>query len=253
MRARVCLSAICGSLDNTFKVSNKATLTNKDGQKTREIKGGILTVLNESNEIIAWCFCQTRVNAEITELLCGLKQHHDVLNLPQPKMMVADNCCHIHSAVASAMPETEAKLDVWHFSARYVAAILNTSKSPFRSAIAANISGVILKKHAEHGHGAEYWDRGEQEQHLVAVFDKWAKKGVWSAAAQKVHQEQLKHVQKGCLERSDQDIQSDGSCVEGTHKGWNSLQHAQPSGIMMLSALGHDFVLHRNIRVASTL
>ncbi|KAG2059578.1 hypothetical protein BDR06DRAFT_1003175 [Suillus hirtellus] len=110
------LSAICGSLDNTFKASNKATLTNKDGQKTREIKGRILTVLNESNEIIAW----TRVNAEITELLRGLKRRHDVLNLPQPKMMVADNCCHIHGAVASAMPETEAKLDVWHFSARYV-------------------------------------------------------------------------------------------------------------------------------------
>ncbi|KAG2045391.1 hypothetical protein BDR06DRAFT_900708, partial [Suillus hirtellus] len=53
----------------------------------------------------------------------------------------------------------------------------------------------------------------------------------------------LKHVQKGCLERSDQDIWSDGSCVEGTHKGWNSLQRAQPSGIMMLSVLGHDFVL----------
>ncbi|KAG2120416.1 uncharacterized protein F5147DRAFT_766331 [Suillus discolor] len=33
--------------------------------------------------------------------------------------------------------------------------------------------------------GAEYWDRGEQEQRLVAAFDKWAEKGVWSAAAQK--------------------------------------------------------------------
>lgn len=50
----VSLSAICSSLDNTFKAANKATLTNKDGQKTREIKGGILTVLNESNKIIAW-------------------------------------------------------------------------------------------------------------------------------------------------------------------------------------------------------
>ncbi|KAG2059579.1 hypothetical protein BDR06DRAFT_1066230, partial [Suillus hirtellus] len=67
-----------------------------------------------------------------------------------------------------------------------------------------------------------------------------------------VHQEQLKHIQKGCLERSDQDIRSDGSRIEGTHKGWNSLQHAQPSGIVMLSALGHDFVLRRNIRVASS-
>ncbi|KAG2085011.1 uncharacterized protein F5147DRAFT_782255 [Suillus discolor] len=244
------LSAICASLDNTFKAANKATLTNKDGQKTKEIKGGILTVLNEGNEIISWRFCQTRTNAEIAELLLGLKHRHDVLGLPQPKMMVADNCCHIRGAVASAMPETEAKLDVWHFSARYVAAILNASKSPFRSAIAADISGAILKMHAEHGRPAEYWDRGEQEQRLLAAFEKWAEKGVWSAAAQKVHQEQLKHVRKGCLERSDQHLRSDGSRVEGTHKGWNSLQRAQPSGIVMLTALGHDFVLRRNIRVA---
>ncbi|KAG1776098.1 hypothetical protein EV702DRAFT_1269133 [Suillus placidus] len=229
------LSAICASLDNTFKAANKATLTNKDGQKMKEIKGGILTVLNEGNEIISWRFCQTRTNAEIAELLLGLKHHHDVLGLPQPKMVVADNCCHIRGAVASAMPETEAKLDVWHFSA---------------SAIAADISGAILKTHAEHGRPAEYWDRGEQEQCLLAAFDKWAEKGVWSAAAQKVHQEQLKHVRKGCLERSDQHLRSDGSHVEGMHKGWNLLQHAQPSGIVMLSALGHDFVLRRNIRVA---
>ncbi|KAG1720843.1 hypothetical protein EDB19DRAFT_1835779 [Suillus lakei] len=112
------LSAICASLDNTFKTTNKATLTNKDGQKMKEIKGSILTVLNEGNEIISWRFCQMRTNAEIAELLLGLKHHHDVLGLLQPKMMVANNCCHICGAVASAMPETEAKLDVWHFSAR---------------------------------------------------------------------------------------------------------------------------------------
>ncbi|KAG1809841.1 uncharacterized protein HD556DRAFT_1223238 [Suillus plorans] len=111
---------------------------------------------------------------------------------------------------------------------------------------------MILKKHAEHGCGAEYLDRGEQEWHLVAAFDKWAEKGMWLAAAQKVHQEQLKHVQKECFERLDQDIRSDGSHVEGTHKGWNSLQYAQPSRIGMLSALSHDFVLHRNIRVTSS-
>ncbi|KAG1774920.1 hypothetical protein EV702DRAFT_1180542 [Suillus placidus] len=167
-------------------------------------------------------------------------------------MMVANNCCHIHNTVASAMPKTEAKLDVWHLSTRYVAAILNTSKSPFHSAIAADIWGTILKNHAEHGCRAEYWDRGEQEQCLLAAFEKWAKKGVWSAAAQKVHQEQLKHIRKGCLEHSDQDIRSDGSRVEGMHKGWNLLQRAQPSGIVMLSALGHNFILHRNIRVASS-
>jgi hypothetical protein len=65
-----------------------------------------------------------------------------------------------------------------------------------------------------------------------------------------VHQEQLKHVRKGCLERSVQGIRADGSRIEGSHKGWNSLQRAQPSGVTMLDALGHDFVLQRNVRVA---
>ncbi|KAJ8581087.1 hypothetical protein M405DRAFT_868973, partial [Rhizopogon salebrosus TDB-379] len=116
------------------------------------------------------------------------------------------------------MPETDSKLDVWHFGARYVAVILQSSKSPYRSAVAADIMGAILKKHAEHGQPAEYWD---------LAFDKWAEKGVWSAAAQKVHQEQLKHVRKGCLERS-----------------------VQVSSVTMLDALGHDFVLRRNVRVA---
>lgn len=46
--------AICGSLDNTFKAANKATLTNKDRQKSRELKGGILSVLNEDNQIVSW-------------------------------------------------------------------------------------------------------------------------------------------------------------------------------------------------------
>jgi hypothetical protein len=64
-----------------------------------------------------------------------------------------------------------------------------------------------------------------------------------------VHTEQLRHVRKGCLERRRQDILSDGSRIEGSHKGWNSLQRTQPSGITILVALGHDFVLRRNVRI----
>jgi hypothetical protein len=47
-------AAMCGSLDNTFKAANKATLTDRDRQKSRELKGGILSVLNEDNQIISW-------------------------------------------------------------------------------------------------------------------------------------------------------------------------------------------------------
>ncbi|KAG2035694.1 hypothetical protein BDR03DRAFT_1012370 [Suillus americanus] len=148
------------------------------------------------------------------------------------------------------MPEMDSKLDVWHFSVRYIAVMLQSSKSPYRGAVAADITGAILKTHAEKGQPAQYWDRAEQERRLMVAFRKWADKGVWSAVAQKVHQEQLKHVCKGCLERSVQGIRADGSRIEGSHKGWNSLQRAQPSGVMMLAALGHDFVLRCNVQVA---
>ena len=62
----------------------------------------------------------------------------------------------------------------------------------------------------------------------------------------------LAMLKKGCLARGRQDIATDGSRIEGSHKGWNSLQRAQPSGIEVYSGLAHDFVLRRNIRIATT-
>jgi len=67
----------------------------------------------------------------------------------------------------------------------------------------------------------------------------------------KVHSDQLQHVWNGCLSCPRQDLPCNGSRIEGSHKGWNSLQRAYASGIVMFTALGHDFVLHCNIRVAS--
>ena len=46
--------AICGLLNSTFKISNKATVMDKDSQQLKYLKGGILSILNEKNEIIAW-------------------------------------------------------------------------------------------------------------------------------------------------------------------------------------------------------
>ncbi|KAF8423457.1 hypothetical protein L210DRAFT_3570273 [Boletus edulis BED1] len=208
-------------------------------------------MINEKGEIVAWRLCQTKANAEITELLMGIRRRHEALGLPMPEMMVTDNCCQVRRAVESALPEADCILDMWHFIARYVAVILNSGKNTYRAAVAADITNAVLKKRSVKGSGAEYWSKAEQEQRLEAAFTKWAGKGtVWSAAAIQVHKEQLNHVRKGCLERRRQDIPSDGSRIEGSHKGWNSLQRVQPSGITVLVALGHDFVLRRNIRVA---
>jgi hypothetical protein len=59
----------------------------------------------------------------------------------------------------------------------------------------------------------------------------------------------MRHVQKGCLTRSTNEISSDGSRIEGSHKGWNSIQRSFASGIEVFTALAHDFVLRRNIRI----
>lgn len=58
----------------------------------------------------------------------------------------------------------------------------------------------------------------------------------------------MKHVKKGCLSRPTDSIRSDGSRIEGSHKGWNSLQRSFPSGIEMMAALSHDFVHRQNVR-----
>lgn len=59
----------------------------------------------------------------------------------------------------------------------------------------------------------------------------------------------MKHVRKGCLTRPRNDVRSDGSRIEGTHKAWNSLQRSHASGLDMLTMLSHDLVLRRNHRI----
>ncbi|KAG2034931.1 hypothetical protein BDR03DRAFT_935046 [Suillus americanus] len=126
------------------------------------------------------------------------------------------------------------RLDVWHFIMRYVTVILNPSKNPHWKEVVAEISACILKKHAEGGNPAKYWDQNEQKMRLTSTFEKWACKGtIWSAGACRVHEEQLKHIQKGCLKRQQQDIQTDGSCCVHT------------SGIVTLTGLCHDFILRQ--------
>jgi hypothetical protein len=60
----------------------------------------------------------------------------------------------------------------------------------------------------------------------------------------------MEHAKKGCLTRTRNDILSDGSRIEGSHKGWNSIQRSFTSGLGMINSQGHDHVLRRNTRAA---
>lgn len=128
--------------------------------------------------------------------------------------------------------------------------ILNKSKSPWYLPVAREIADVIYETRATATQHATYRTRHEQESQLQATFEKYSRiAGVWAPGAERTHGEQIGHVKRGCLTRQLQDIAADGSRIEGSHKIWNSLQRAQPSGLEMVLALGADLVLRRNIRV----
>ncbi|KAF9078571.1 hypothetical protein BDP27DRAFT_1459822 [Rhodocollybia butyracea] len=192
-------------------------------------------------------------NDEINESLQGLKQQYTQLDEPDPDEAIADNCCHIESAVKPAFPHTHVGMDVYHFVHRYTDTLSDGTKNPKYTLVAADLTNAILKVQAKNSLTgmAEYRSAEEQTQKLSLVYDTWEHNGgVWTSRTKKVHEEQMKHVRKGCLTRTRNDIRSDGSRIKGTHKGWNSLQRAQPSGLVMMTALGSDFVLRRNLRTA---
>ncbi|KAI1781856.1 hypothetical protein LXA43DRAFT_977872 [Ganoderma leucocontextum] len=195
-----------------------------------------------------WCF--TLLHSEIGEMLFGLKRCFELLNVDNPWAVVVDNCCHFRNMIINVFPEAAVLQDVWHIIMRYVICVMGGTRNPHRAGVGEDISNAIIKTKAHDGIPARYWSQEEQEERLVAAFEKWAAVGgVWSAAAEKTHREQLEHVRKGCLARPREDVATDGSRIEGTHKGWNSLQRTHPSGVEVLTALAADHVLRHNIRV----
>ena len=58
------------------------------------------------------------------------------------------------------------------------------------------------------------------------------------------------HVCRGCLDQKIQDICSDGSRMEGSHKGWSRIHRSFSLGLELAEAFGHDYVLRRNLRIA---
>ncbi|KAI0742908.1 hypothetical protein C8Q80DRAFT_1053238, partial [Daedaleopsis nitida] len=209
-------------------------------------------VLNVSSHALQR-FCHTQSNSEVEELLMGIKRRLNLLGCAEPEVAVADNCCHVKHAIRRVFPDIAVCLDVWHFMMRYITCLAGGTKNMYRSQVADDLVGAILKTRAQDKAPAVYWSQEEQERRLEQVFKKWADHGdVWTVAAQKAHLEQLGHVQKGCLARPRDDVRSDGSRIEGAHKGWNGLQRSHASGLETLTYLCHDFVNRRNIRIEST-
>ncbi|TFY79755.1 hypothetical protein EWM64_g4258 [Hericium alpestre] len=245
------LTAVSVSIDATFESTKKAVITNSSLVRTNPSGGGLFSGINEWNEILFWKLSQTMSNAEIIEALDGLKNRHLVLERPLPEIATADNCCHVRNAILCVFPEIHVVLDVYHFLMRYGTAVVDGKRNVFYYTVIEDIREAILLKKADNDSKAVYRTQGDQELRLEAAYQAWAQHGgVWSAAALRVHEAQMNHVKKGCLARHRQDIATDGSRIEGTHKGWNSLMRSHACGLEVFVALGHDHVLRRNVHVA---
>ena len=48
------MTGIIISVDNSYKIGNKASVVKKGGTRLKLWRGGILSVINELNDIIAW-------------------------------------------------------------------------------------------------------------------------------------------------------------------------------------------------------
>ena len=62
--------------------------------------------------------CHTLSNAEIGELLEGIKNRLRVLGASDPEMATVDNCCKVRSEILKWFPEIHVLLDVYHFLMR---------------------------------------------------------------------------------------------------------------------------------------
>lgn len=76
-------SGIIVSVDNSFKIGNKASVIEKgkSGTRLKVWKGGILTALNEDNMILAWVSSFQPVHQSITYVGLGFSGFARVAHL----------------------------------------------------------------------------------------------------------------------------------------------------------------------------
>ncbi|KAG8938303.1 hypothetical protein FRC04_009122 [Tulasnella sp. 424] len=240
------------SFDATYKATKKATISagNATRQKTFET---LVTMITEDNLIASWRFTFTETLLEIQAQLRDLCKRFDALGAPYPRQVIVDNCCTVRNKVQEVIPHTEVGLDVYHYSIRYTRTI-KPSQSNSVSAVGNEIVSALLSETAATSATgrAQYRKKEEQAKLMEEFFRKWKARGVFTAAVDAVHEMGMKHIWKGCLERCVEDVRSDGSRIENTNRGWNGIARAIPGGLEGFLNQAHDWVLRRNIRLASS-
>ncbi|KAJ3817145.1 hypothetical protein F5880DRAFT_1493389 [Lentinula raphanica] len=185
------------SLDATFRAAKKATISDSNKQRTSVVTGGVLSIINELSETLAWVspkgcvnhivltrFCHTQSPEEIAELLTPLRERYRELGAPPPEMIVVDNCCAVRTKILSVFPQTHVVLDVWHFLKRYLSAVNRGAKNPCYKSVAYDITSAVLEKSALKSPTgiAVYHPQQTQIIKLEAAYQKWAKMNIWNAS-----------------------------------------------------------------------
>ncbi|TFY77528.1 hypothetical protein EWM64_g6486 [Hericium alpestre] len=160
------IRAVTMSMDATFKVIKKATVTDGKHKRTKVMSGGLTTAINEHTESMFWEMSRSQAHAQLIHMLHGYVRRCKIQDIPLPEITVVDSCCHFRSAILEAMPNTQVVLDTYHFMMRYLAAVVNGLNNPHRSAVAHDVVDAILKVRAVKGQPAEYWSQAEQEEKL---------------------------------------------------------------------------------------
>ncbi|KAG8916364.1 hypothetical protein FRC01_003198, partial [Tulasnella sp. 417] len=239
------------SFDATYKATKKATISTARNAARQKPFETLVTMITEHNLIASWRFTFTETLLEVQAQLRDLRERFTVLRVPPPCQVVVDNCCTVRNKVQEILPEAAVGLDVYHYSVRYTRT-LKASHAHLTSAIGSEIVSALLSETAESSATgrAQYRKKEDQARLMDACVRKWKKLGAFSSAVDPVHETGMKHIQKGCLERSVEDVRSDGSRIENTNRGWNGIARSVPGGLEGFLNQAHDWVLRRNIRLA---
>lgn len=269
-------TAECLSLDNLVKIRNKATVTDSAGNRDKPLAGGVIAGINEDNMIVTWVRAGSdwaALTAVLTlvqiatqsaaldlsskalgHLIKGVAHRNTIID-PAIKVefVVTDNCCSVRNTLQSYLPNVPVLLDFWHFQQRYQKSIWNKTKNPLYKVVGAELCEAIMSTRAIDGKPAVYRPKPEQAERLVAVYDKYLALGdVWTDLSQRIHQDQLRHVNNGCFGRPTglEHLPADSSRNESMHHQWNNLQRGVACGLNTFLNLSHDFVHRRNCRIA---
>ncbi|KAG9018757.1 hypothetical protein FRB90_009911 [Tulasnella sp. 427] len=240
------------SFDATYKATKKATISNgKTNEPRQKPFETLVSIITEDNLIASWRFTFTETMSEIQAQLRDLSRRYNALDCPLPLQIVVDNCCTVRNKVLEVLPNAAVGQDVYHYSVRYTRA-MKSGQPDIVSTVGKEIVSALLSATAETSPTgrAQYRRKEEQAKLMEECFRKWKSKGVFTSAVDAVHEAGMKHLRKGCLERCVEDVRSDGSRIENTNRGWNSIARAVPGGLEGFLNQAHDWVLRRNIRLA---